>query len=122
MKDRAEVIREFNSYVNMSSSELSSWLSTSESQHTGQMKNDGSGESKGHESGRIIVDILERNPEKDDEKYTDEDVEHMRRVVSYCKRHLAQEGKLKETKSEEELENANSTKSLKNWGHDPTKY
>jgi hypothetical protein len=75
----------------------------------------------GHESGRKIVDILKRNPKKDEDKYTDEDVEHMRKVVSYCKRHLAQENKMKETKSPEELEQTKSTKSLKNWGHDPLK-
>jgi hypothetical protein len=45
----------------------------------------------------------------------------MRKVVSYCKRHLAQENKMKETKSPEELEQTKSTKSLKNWGHDPLK-
>ena len=39
----------------------------------------------------------------------------MSRVVSYCKRHLAQEGKLKETKTPEELEQTKSTRSLKNW-------
>ena len=39
----------------------------------------------------------------------------MRRVVSYCKRHLAQESHLKDEKTEEELEGMKSTLSLKNW-------
>jgi hypothetical protein len=39
----------------------------------------------------------------------------MRKVVSYCKRHLAQEEHLKQEKSEEELEQSKSTRSLKNW-------
>lgn len=39
--------------------------------------------------------------------------ELMPATVSYCKRHLAQEGHLKETKTEEELEKTKSTKSLK---------
>jgi hypothetical protein len=39
----------------------------------------------------------------------------MRKVVAYCKRHLAQEGHLKEEKTEEELEKMKSTRSLKNW-------
>lgn len=39
----------------------------------------------------------------------------MRKVVSYCARHLAQEDHLKEEKSEEELAKAKSTLSLKNW-------
>jgi hypothetical protein len=42
----------------------------------------------------------------------------MRKVVSYCKRHLAQEEHLKQEKSPEELEQSKSTRSLKNWvGH-----
>lgn len=52
---------------------------------------------------------------QDPSKYTDEQVDHMRRVVSYCARHLAQEEKMKDTKTEEELEKTKSTKSLKNW-------
>ncbi len=48
-------------------------------QSTGQKKDDG--ESIGHESGRKIVDILRRNLNKEVDKYTDEDVQHMRRVV-----------------------------------------
>jgi hypothetical protein len=47
-------------------------------------------------SGRKIIQILEKNPKKDPSKYDDEDVEHMRRVVAYCKRHLAQEEKAKQ--------------------------
>lgn len=39
----------------------------------------------------------------------------MRRVVSYCKRHLAQEEHLKQEKGPEELEKSKSTRSLKNW-------
>lgn len=47
-------------------------------------------------SGRKIVKILEKNPQKDPEKYDDEDIDHMRKVVAYCKRHLAQEEKAKQ--------------------------
>lgn len=39
----------------------------------------------------------------------------MRKVVAYCKRHLAQEGHMKDTKTPEELEKTKSTISLKNW-------
>ncbi|KAI3329242.1 hypothetical protein HD806DRAFT_482299 [Xylariaceae sp. AK1471] len=42
-------------------------------------------------SGRKIIAILKKSPEKDPEKYSEEDVEHMRRVVAYCKRHLTQD-------------------------------
>lgn len=73
------------------------------------------GETVGHESGRKIIAILEKNPKKDAQKYEDDDIEHMRRVVAYCKRHLAQEEKAKrDTESR-------SYRSLKNWGHDALK-
>ena len=44
-------------------------------------------------SGRMIIQILERNPKKDPEQYDGEDTPHMRKVVAYCKRHMAQEAK-----------------------------
>lgn len=66
-------------------------------------------------SGRKIVEILEKNPKKDPSKYEEDDVAHMRKVVAYNKRHLAQEGKAKQDPD------SKSAKSLKNWGHDPQK-
>jgi hypothetical protein len=44
-----------------------------------------------------------------------EDVAHMRRVVAYCKRHLAQEATAKKDTT------SKSYRSLKNWGHDAQK-
>lgn len=64
-------------------------------------------------SGRKIIGILSRNPEKDPEQYEEDDIQHMRKVVAYCKRHLAQEEKAKQDPE------SKSYKSLKNWGHDP---
>jgi hypothetical protein len=93
--------------VNMSPGELEEWLQTEESREVGQK--DGGGESKGHESGGRVVDLLEKQ-NKDD--YTDEDLDHMRRVVSYIHRHQAQ-------KPEGDVENSNWRYSLMNWGHDP---
>lgn len=49
----------------MTSDELEDWLKTSASTGSGWTKDDGSGESVGHESGRHIVDILKNNPTKD---------------------------------------------------------
>ncbi|UZJ57327.1 hypothetical protein CBS101457_006647 [Exobasidium rhododendri] len=120
-KSDEDVVKEFNELVNMSASELEKWLKTEESEGAGFKESEG-GESVGHDSGRKIVDILKRNPKKDESKYTEEDLAHMRKVVSYCKRHLAQESKMKETKSTEEMEQTKSVKSLRNWGHDPLKY
>lgn len=83
--DRQQTIDEFEDAVNMTRKELEDWLGTDESQYVGQ----GDGESKGHESGRRIVKLLEKN--KSD--YTDNDVDHMKKVNSYVKRHLGQGSK-----------------------------
>lgn len=66
-------------------------------------------------SGRKIVEILKKNPEKKPDEYDEDDIAHMRKVVAYCKRHLAQEETAKRDT------NSKSYKSLKNWGHDAQK-
>ena len=64
----------------------------------------------------VRSDVLEKNPKKDPKKYDeDDDIPHMRKVVSYCKRHLAQESTAKQNPD------SKSCKSLKNWGHNPQK-
>lgn len=119
MKDKNEVIAEFNEYVNMTASELEIWLKSDDSKNAGWPKDDSEdGESVGHESGRKIGDILESNPKKDPEKYTDDQIQHMGKVVSYCKRHLAQESSGNSDKDPEEVKKTKSYMSLKNWGHD----
>ncbi|KAI9744394.1 MAG: hypothetical protein M1818_001923 [Claussenomyces sp. TS43310] len=99
----------------MTAAELETWLKEEDSTSSGWSKEGGSGETIGHESGRKIIEILKKNPKKDPEKYDQDDVDHMRRVVSYCKRHLAQEDKAKQDT------NSKSYRSLKNWGHDAQK-
>ncbi|KAL7959403.1 hypothetical protein V8C34DRAFT_313400 [Trichoderma compactum] len=121
MKDKSQVIQEFNELVNMTAKELKGWLKGDDSTSAGWEKDDGSGESVGHDSGRKIVEILESNPDKDPEKYSEDDVSHMRKVVSYCKRHLAQEEKANNEKPVEEVKKTKSYASLMNWGHDPIK-
>jgi hypothetical protein len=106
--DRQQVIEEFEEAVNMTPKELEEWLQSEESKSVGQ--SDGGGESKGHESGRKIVEILEKN--KSD--FTEEDVEHMKRVNAYVKRHLGQGPK-------NNVEDSRWRYSLMNWGHDPLK-
>ncbi len=106
--DRQQIVDEFNDSVNMTRKELEDWLGTDESKSVGQ--SDGGGESKGHESGRKIVELLEKN--KSD--YTEEDLEHMKRVNGYVKRHLGQG-------PNNDVENSNWRYSLMNWGHDPLK-
>lgn len=106
--DRRQIVDEFDDSVNMTRKELEDWLQTDESKSVGQ--SDGGGASKGHESGRRIVEILGKN--KSD--YTDEDVEHMKRVNAYVKRHLGQGPK-------DDVEDSKWRYSLMNWGHDPLK-
>lgn len=120
MKDNKEVISEFNEYINMTASELEKWLKSEDSNSAGWPKDDGNGdgESVGHDSGRKIVEILQANPDKDPDKYTDDQLQHMRKVASYCKRHLAQEGASNKEKGPEEVKKTKSYASLKNWGHD----
>jgi hypothetical protein len=101
-----DVWDDWKSAVNMTAKELERWLETDESKSVGQ----GEGESTGHKSGRRIVDIL--GTKKDE--LSDDDVAHMRKVVGYVHRHLAQrpDGDVSETPWRY---------SLMNWGHDPLK-
>lgn len=105
-KSNQQIIEEFDGAVNMTRKELEEWLQTEESKSVGQ----GNGESKGHKSGRKIVEILEKN--KAD--YTDEDIDHMRKVIGYVHRHQVQ-------KPQGDVENSKWRYSLLNWGHDPLK-
>jgi uncharacterized protein DUF3140 len=106
--DRQQVIEDFEAAVNMAPKELEEWLQTDESKSVGQ--SDGGGESKGHESGRRILEI--KRKKKSD--YTDDDIEHMKKVNGYVKRHLRQRPK-------NDVESSNWLYSLMNWGHDPLK-
>ncbi|KZV67490.1 hypothetical protein PENSPDRAFT_754901 [Peniophora sp. CONT] len=112
-KSDAEVIELFHEQVNMSADELDEWLADPQSKKAGT--------GVGHDSGEHIAKILRGNPDKDPEKYSAEDLQHMHKVVAYNSRHLKQEDHLKETKTTEKLEKTKSTISLKNWGHDPVK-
>ena len=91
----------------MEAAELREWLQTAESLRVGQKKLDG--ESIGHASGRRIVEILS----KEKAELTDEDYGHMRKVVGYVRRHLAQEPA--------NMVTSRWRYSLMNWGHDPLK-
>ncbi|WP_425342057.1 DUF3140 domain-containing protein [Amycolatopsis coloradensis] len=92
----------------MTATELEKWLKTDESRRAGQHK-DG-GESVGHESGRRIVTMLRTKKAELSEK----DEQHMRKVVGYVHRHLAQ-------RPSGDVENTTWRYSLMNWGHDPCK-
>lgn len=98
--------REFREAVTMSPAELERWLETDESRSVGDASADG--ESVGHRSGRRIVEILRTRKDE----LSDADLAHMRKVVGYIHRHLAQRpsGDVAETPWRY---------SLMNWGHDP---
>lgn len=104
--DAKATFREFRDAVNMSASQLETWLRTAESQDVGQ-KDDG-GELTGHKMGRTIIELLG----KKQSDYTDDDVHGMGRVVSYVHRHMAQ-------RPEGDVTNTRWRSSLMNWGHDP---
>lgn len=105
-KSDKEIIREFKEAVNMSAKEIESWLKTKESEEVGQK--DGGSESKGHESGRLIVKLLDKK------EYDEDDISQMKRVVSYVHRHSAQ-------RPSGDIEDTHWRYSLMNWGHDPLK-
>lgn len=100
-------LQEFKDAVNMSAKELIAWLKTEESQSVG-MKAHEDDESTGHQSGQRTVEVLHKK--KAD--YAEDDYNHMRRVVSYVHRHLAQ-------RPASDIEHSRWRYSLKNWGHDP---
>jgi hypothetical protein len=104
--ERKETWDAFHELVNMKPGELEEWLASDQSRDAGQHK-DG-GESTGHASGRRIVGIL-RAARGD---LSDDDYQHMRKVVGYIRRHLAQRptGDVRDTRWRH---------SLMNWGHDP---
>ncbi len=104
--ERTQVAKDFHEAVTMTPAELERWLETDESRSVGQK--DGGGESVGHESGRRIVEIL-RTKKAD---LTDDDHEHMRTVVGYVHRHLAQ-------RPDGDVTDTRWRYSLMNWGHDP---
>ena len=105
-KSKEEIWSEWRDLVNMAPQELEGWLETEESRSVGD--NDGE-ESTGHASGRRIVKIKRTN--KGD--ISDDQWDHMAKVVGYIKRHLSQGGPV------EDKETSNWRYSLMNWGHDP---
>jgi hypothetical protein len=105
----ADRYREFTDAVNMSPGELDKWLKTEDSKAAGQHSASG-GESVGHASGRRIVALLRRKRAD----LTESDYAHMRKVIGYIHRHLAQ-------RPDGDLTHTRWRHSLMNWGHDPLK-
>ena len=108
--EKNEIYKKFNKSVNMTASQLDAFLKTDESKKVGQ-KFGGSDESIGHQSGRHIVRILNKNKDA----LTKDDYDHMKKVNSYVARHTAQGGPVKDKAT------SYWRYSLMNWGHDPLK-
>jgi hypothetical protein len=104
-----DVYKQFHEAVNMTPAELKKWLASDESKQVGQKSSPGA-ESVGHDSGRKIIAIL--GTKKAD--LTDGDEAHMRKVVGYVHRHMAQ-------RPGGDVEDSPWRYSLMNWGHDPLK-
>ncbi|MEU4561476.1 DUF3140 domain-containing protein [Actinoplanes sp. NPDC023936] len=104
-----DVYAEFRAAVNMTAAELRDWLATDESRDAGQKSSPGA-ESVGHDSGRKIVKLLDTK--KAD--LTGSDEEHMRKVIGYVHRHMAQ-------RPQGDVSDTRWRHSLMNWGHDPLK-
>jgi hypothetical protein len=111
--DHAQTAHAFAEAVNMTPAALAKWLDTPDSQRVGWKgeNGDGPGESIGHQSGRRIVEI--KGKKRAD--LTDDDYAHMKKVVGYVHRHLAEGGPATDK------EHSNWRYSLMNWGHDPLK-
>ena len=105
--ENTQVVKDFKQVVNMSPKQLTGWLETEESQQVGQK--DGGDESIGHKSGQRIVKLLGQKSD-----FSADDLEHMRKVVSYVRRHLAQ-------RPQGDVKDSRWRFSLMNWGHDPLK-
>lgn len=94
----------------MKPGELAAWLESEESKSVGQRRRGGgrAGESVGHASGRRIVKLLRRKKSE----LTEQDRAHMRKVIGYVHRHLAQ-------RPRGDVTGTRWRYSLMNWGHDP---
>lgn len=108
-KSHEQIWDEFRDLVNMAPKEIEEFLDTEESKTVGDTGGDG--ESTGHKSGKRIVEI--KRTDKADQ--TDDQWDHMAKVVGYIKRHKAQGG------PESDMEHSKWRYSLMNWGHDPLK-
>jgi hypothetical protein len=110
--ERLATYTEFNACVNLSPKELEDWLQTEESNSVGDTHTRGGsgGESTGHKSGRRILEIKRTRKAA----LSDDDYRHMRKVIGYVHRHLAQ-------RPVNENPHGKWRYSLMNWGHDPLK-
>ena len=107
--DERRIRETFESLQTLTPPELAAWLETEESRAVGMVRR-GESESVGRQSARRIL-AIRATPTED---LTDADYDHMRKVIGYCRRHLAQRPFGDVTRTRWRY-------SLMNWGHDPLK-
>jgi hypothetical protein len=111
--DEERAIRQtFGALVNLSPAELAAWLETPQSRKVGFVRR-GERESVGHKSGRRILEIRATAVED----LTDADYAHMKKVIGFCRRHLAQRPLA--LRKGGDVTDTPWRWSLMNWGHDP---
>lgn len=106
-KSRQQIWDEWQDAVNMAPREIEDWLQTEQSRSVGDT---GDAHSTGRQSARRIIGI--KKTRKAD--LTDDQWDHMAKVVGYVKRHCAQV-------PSGEVAHSKWRYSLMNWGHDPLK-
>ncbi len=106
-EQETQIRKAFDAVVNMTSEEVEQWLQTEHSRAVGWRRR-GESESIGRQSGRRIVAILGKSPPE----LEDVDYQHMRKVVGFVRRHLAQ-------RPAGDVSDTRWRWSLMNWGHDP---
>ena len=108
-----QAIREaFDALVNLEPAELRAWLKRPESRKVGMIRR-GETESVGRQSAKMILAIRA----KDVGDLTDADYRHMKKVIGYCRRHLAQRPQA--LRNGGDVTDTRWRWSLMNWGHDP---
>lgn len=100
---------EFAAVANLTAKELAAWLETEESRKVGTTR-PGERESVGRQSGARILAIKKTRVAA----LTADDYAHMRKVIGYVRRHLAQ-------RPWGDVTHTRWRWSLMNWGHDPLK-
>jgi hypothetical protein len=111
-EDEEAIRREFDALVNLEPAELKAWLATPESKQVGMVRR-GETESVGRQSAKRIL-AIQATPAGD---LTDADYRHMKKVIGFCRRHLAQRPHAFKTGGD--VRDTRWRWSLMNWGHDP---
>ena len=111
-EDEHRIREDFEALANLEPAELLAWLETPQSRQVGMIRR-GETESVGRQSARRIL-AIKAKPADD---LTEADYAHMKKVIGYCRRHLAQRPQAFRTGGD--ITDTRWRWSLMNWGHDP---